>query len=227
MRIAVLGTGVVGRALAGRLAGLGHDVVVGTREPAATLARTEPDVQGTPPYRRWQEQHPDVPLVALPDAGAHAELLVNATAGAASADALAAAGVGDRDGLVVMDVANPLVFTAGGPALSVANTDSLAETLQRAFPQVHVVKALNTMNAEVMVNPERVTGEHVVFVAGNDADAKATVSGLLSEFGWGAGRIVDLGDLSAARGTEGFLLLWLRIAQAYGTYDLNITVLRS
>jgi predicted dinucleotide-binding enzyme len=78
-----------------------------------------------------------------------------------------------------------------------------------------------------MVNPERVTGEHVVFVAGNDADAKATVSGLLSEFGWGAGRIVDLGDLSAARGTEGFLLLWLRIAQAYGTYDLNITVLRS
>jgi predicted dinucleotide-binding enzyme len=225
MRIAVLGTGTVGRALAGRLAGLGHDVVIGTRDPAATLARTEPDAQGTPPYRRWQEQHPDVALVALPDAGAHAELVVNATAGTGSADALAAAGVGDRAGLVVMDVANPLVFTADGPALSVANTDSLAESLQRAFPGVHVVKALNTMNAEVMVNPDRVPGEHVVFVAGGDAGAKATVSELL-EMGWTAGRIVDLGDLAAARGTEGFLLLWLRIAQAYGTFDLNIAVLR-
>lgn len=131
MRIAVLGTGTVGRAIAGRLVGLGHDVVVGTRDPAATLARTEPDRQGTPPYRQWQEQHPDVRLVASADAGAHAELLVNATAGAASVDALTAAGAGEREGLVVMDVANPLVFTDDGPALSVANTDSLAETLQR------------------------------------------------------------------------------------------------
>jgi predicted dinucleotide-binding enzyme len=185
VRISVLGTGSVGRALAGRLAGLGHDVVVGTRDPGATLARTEPDVQGTPPYAQWQEQHSDVRLVPLPEAGAHAEVLVNATAGAASADALAAAQVGERDGLVVLDVANPLVFTADGPALSVANTDSLAETLQRAFPQVRVVKALNTMNAEVMVHPDRVPGDHVVFVAGGDAEAKATVSALLGEFGWG------------------------------------------
>jgi 8-hydroxy-5-deazaflavin:NADPH oxidoreductase len=226
VRISVLGTGSVGRALAGRLAGLGHDVVVGTRDPAATLARTEPDVQGTPPYTRWQEQHSDVRLVPLPEAGAHAELLVNATAGAASADALTAAGVGERDGLVVLDVANPLVFTADGPALSVANTDSLAETLQRAFPRARVVKALNTMNAEVMVHPDRVPGDHVVFVAGGDAEAKATVSALLGEFGWGPGRIVDLGGLIAARGAEGFVLLWLSITQAYGTYDINITVQR-
>ena len=126
MRIAVLGTGMVGRALAGRFAELGHDVVVGTRDAAATLERTEPDRAGTPPYGQWQDQHPDVRLVPLPDAGAHAELLVNATAGTASVEALGAAGVGERPGLVVLDVANPLVFTPDGPALSVANTGSRA-----------------------------------------------------------------------------------------------------
>jgi len=224
MRIAVLGTGMVGRALAGRLAELGHDVVVGTRDPAATMDRTEPDRAGTPPYREWQEQHPDVRLVPLPEAGVHAELLVNATAGTASVEALTGAGVGERAGLVVLDVANPLVFTDDGPALSIANTDSLAETLQRAFPRARVVKSLNTMTAQVMVDPARVPGQHVVVVAGDDAEAKATVSGLLGEMGWGDGRVVDLGGLAAARGTEGFLLLWLSIAQAYGTFDLNIAV---
>ena len=128
---------------------------------------------------------------------------------------------------MVLDVANPLVFTAAGPALSVANTDSLAETLQRAFPRARVVKSLNTMNAQVMVDPARVPGEHVVFVAGDDAEAKATVSGLLGELGWPEGRVVDLGGLAAARGLEGFLLIWLSIAQAYGTYDLNIAVQRA
>ena len=227
MKISVLGTGVVGRALAGRLAGLGHEVVVGTRDPDATLARTEPDRQGTPPYAQWQEQHPEVRLASLADAGTHAELLVNATAGGVSVDALAAAGVGDRDGLVVLDVANPLVFSTDGPALSVANTDSLAETLQRTFPNAHVVKSLNTMNAGVMVDPDRVPGDHVVFVAGDEASAKEAVTGLLGEFGWSAGRVVDLGGLTAARGTEMFVLLWLSMTRSFGTYDLNISVNRA
>jgi predicted dinucleotide-binding enzyme len=227
VKISVLGTGVVGRALAGRLAGLSHEVVVGTRDPDATLARTEPDRQGTPPYSQWQEQNPAVRLVSLADAGAHAELLINATAGAGSVDALTAAGVADRDGLVVLDVANPLVFSAEGPALSVANTDSLAETLQRAFPNAHVVKSLNTMNAAVMVDPARVPGDHVVFVAGDDASAKETVTRLLGEFGWGTGRVVDLGGLTAARGAEMFVLLWWSMTQAFGTYDLNISVNRA
>lgn len=226
MKISVLGTGQVGRALAGGLAAVGHEVVVGTRDPAATLARTEPDAQGTPPYARWQEEHPDVRLVALAEAGVHAELLVNATSGAASADALAAAGVGERDGLVVLDVANPLAFTEGGPALTVANTDSLAESLQRAFPAARVVKSLNTVNSAVMVDPGRVPGQHVMFVAGDDAAAKATVTGLLGELGW-AGRVLDLGGLRAARGMEMWVLLWLSLTQAVGTYDLNITVERA
>ena len=148
MKISVLGTGSVGRTLAGRLAALGHEVVVGTRDPEATLARTEPDNQGTPPYAQWQQQNPAVRLLPFADAGAHAELLVNATSGAVSADALAAAGIAERDGLVVLDVANPLSSPPDGLALSVANTDSLAETLQRQFPAARVVKSLNTVNSE-------------------------------------------------------------------------------
>jgi 8-hydroxy-5-deazaflavin:NADPH oxidoreductase len=227
VKIGVLGTGVVGRTLAGRLAGLGHDVVVGTRDPDATLARNEPDRQGTPPYAQWQEQNPAVGLVTLAEAGDQAELLVNATAGAASVDALTAAGVAERDGLVVLDVANPLVFSADGPSLSVANDDSLAETLQRAFPNVRVVKSLNTMNAGVMVDPGRVPGDHVVFVAGDDAAAKETVTSLLGEFGWPADRVVDLGGLRGARGAEMFVMLWWSMAQSLGTFDFNIGIDRA
>jgi predicted dinucleotide-binding enzyme len=227
VKIGVLGTGVVGRTLAGRLAGLGHDVVVGTRDPDATLARNEPDRQGTPPYAQWQEQNPAVGLVTLAEAGDQAELLVNATAGAASVDALTAAGVAERAGLVVLDVANPLVFSADGPSLSVANDDSLAETLQRAFPNVRVVKSLNTMNAGVMVDPGRVPGDHVVFVAGDDAAAKETVTSLLGEFGWPADRVVDLGGLRGARGAEMFVMLWWSMAQSLGTFDFNIGIDRA
>jgi predicted dinucleotide-binding enzyme len=224
MRISVLGTGTVGRTLAGRLAELGHDVVIGTRDPAETLARTEPDRQGTAPYAQWQEQHPGVRLATMADAGAHAELLVNATAGVASADALTAAGVGGRDGLVVLDVSNPLTFTAAGPALAVANTDSLAEVLQRAFPAAHVVKSLNTINAGVMVDPGRIPGDHVVFVAGDEPSAKQAVTDLLGQLGWGPDRVVDLGGLTAARGLEAFVLLWWSMTQSFGTFDLNVEV---
>jgi hypothetical protein len=224
VRISVLGTGQVGRTLAGGLAALGHEVVVGTRDPAATLARTEPDAQGTPPYAQWQEQHPHVRLAAPADAGAHGELLVNATSGAASVDALAAAGVGERDGLVVLDVANPLVVSGAGLTLSVANTDSLAETLQRAFPAARVVKALNTVNSALMVEPARVPGRHVVFLAGDDAAARTTVAGLLGELGWSPDRVLDLGGLRAARGMEMFVVLWWSLTQTVGTFDVNIAV---
>jgi hypothetical protein len=227
MRISVLGTGMVGRALAGRLDGIGHDVVVGTRDPATTLARTDPDVAGTPPYAVWAPAHPSVRLVTLPEAGEHAELVVNATAGTASIAALEGARLGDRPGLVIMDVANPLAFTPDGPTLTVAITDSLAEGIQRTLPATRVVKTLNTMTAEVMVDPSRVPGEHVVFVAGDDPDAKATVTGLLGEIGWPGPRIVDLGPLTAARGTEAYLLTWLAVARALGTFDLNIGILRA
>lgn len=228
MDVAVLGTGIVGRTLAARLAELAHNVVIGTRDVEETLARTESDAMGNPPYAAWQESHRGVRLVSFPEAGAHGELVVNATAGSASLAALEAVGAERLAGKVVVDVANPLDFSQGRPPiLSVVNTDSLGEQIQRAFPDARVVKTLNTMNASVMVEPSRVPGQHVVFVAGDDASAKDTVKGVLHAFGWSDGDIVDLGGIQSARGTEMYLPLWLSLWGVCGTGDFNIGLLRA
>ena len=227
MRVGVLGTGMVGQAIAGKLAELGHEVVVGTRDPAATLARQEPDFYGNPPIGTWLEQHPKVRLAGLADAAAHGELVVNATAGAAALEALRLAGEDNLDGKVLVDVANPLDFSQGmPPSLSVANTDSLAEQLQRAFPAARVVKTLNTVNAQLMVNPRLVAdGDHSVFVCGDDPEAKALVTGLLTEgFGWRD--VIDLGDITTARGAEMQMALWLRLMGSLGTPMFNFKVVR-
>lgn len=228
MKIAVLGTGMVGRAVAGRLAELGHDVVIGTRDVEATLARSEPDAMGAPPFAEWQREHGEVSLVLLAEAGSHGELIVNATAGQGSRAALEGVGAASLAGKVILDIANPLDFSQGmPPVLSVANTDSLAEQIQRAFPEARVVKALNTMNAYVMVDPARLAGRHNVFVAGDDVAAKETVKGLLRGFGWAEGDIVDLGGIRAARGMEMYLPLWLSLFGALGSSDFNIAIVRA
>jgi 8-hydroxy-5-deazaflavin:NADPH oxidoreductase len=186
MKIGVLGTGVVGQTIAVKLAELGHSVFVGTRDPSATLARTETDKAGNPPFKVWREQHPEIAFGGLAEAAAHAELLVNATNGGGSLEVLTAAGEQNLADKVLVDIANPLDFSNGfPPSLSVCNTDSLGEQIQRAFPQLKVVKTLNTMNAYLMVAPEKLAaGDHTVFVSGNDAAAKATVTQLLKSFGW-------------------------------------------
>lgn len=223
MNIAVLGTGMVGRALAAKLADVGHDVVVGTRDVDATLARTDPDAMGNPPYAGWQAEHANVRLVPYAEAGGHGEIVVNATSGQGSIPALRAAG--DLAGKVIVDIANPLDFSQGfPPTLSVSNTDSLGEQIQKTFPDARVVKTLNTMSAYVMVEPSRVPGEHAVFLAGEDAAAKETVKGLLKEFGWSERSTVDLGGIRAARGTEMYLPLWLSLYGRLGTGDFNIAV---
>ena len=153
MKIAVLGTGMVGQALAGRLDELGHDVTVGTRDVATTMARVEPDGMGNPAYAVWARSHPQVRLATFAEAAAGAGLIVNATNGTASIDVLAAAGHEHLAGKVLLDTANPLDFSAGfPPTLFVKDTDSLGERIQRDFPELKVVKALNTMNAHLMVN---------------------------------------------------------------------------
>ncbi|MFE7761042.1 NADPH-dependent F420 reductase [Streptomyces sp. NPDC057438] len=158
MRYAVLGTGVVGRTIAGKLDSLGHEAVIGTRDPQATLARTEPDAYGNPPYSQWQAEHPQGCLATFADAAAHGEVVVNTTAGVSS---LQAAGAANLAGKLVIDIANPLDFSQGMPPLPApVNTDSLGERIQRAFPDAKVVKTLNTMNAQIMVDPARVPGEH-------------------------------------------------------------------
>jgi len=228
MRIGILGTGMVGQAVAAKLAELDHEVLVGTRDPAATLARDEPHpVYGIPPFRVWHEQHPGVKLGTFPDAAAHGELVVNATAGAASLDALRLAGEANLAGKVLVDIANALDFSRGmPPSLLVANTDSLGERIQRAFPAVRVVKALNTMNALLMVNPRQLAdGGHTVFVCGDDPEAKALVTGLFTEgFGWRD--VIDVGDITGARATEMLLPIWLRLLGTLQTPMFNFKVVR-
>ena len=228
MKIAVFGTGMVGQALAGKLSELGHDVTVGTRDVAATLARTEPGPMGNPPFTVWRETHPDVGLEAAARAAADAELIVNATNGEGSIAMLEAAGEDNLTGKVLIDIANPLDFSQGRPpTLFVSNTDSLGEQIQRRFPEAKVVKALNTMNCEVMVDPGKVPGEHDVFLCGEDAEAKHQVGDLLESFGWPAERIRDLGGISSARGTEMYVPLWLRLWGVLGTGYFNIAVVQA
>jgi predicted dinucleotide-binding enzyme len=226
MKIAVLGTGSVGRTLAGRLAGLGHDVVVGTRDPDDTLARTEPDGMGNPPYADWAADHDDVRLATFADATADADLVVNATNGDATLDVLTAAGAEHLAGKPLLDIANALDFSRGfPPSLAVSNTDSLAEQVQRAFPEARVVKALNTMNASVMADPAKLGQSSTVFVSGDDADAKAIVVSVLESFGHDD--VIDLGALETARGTEMLLPIWVRLMNTLGTAEFNFKIVRA
>ena len=201
MRIGVLGTGMVGRAISGKLRELGHDVQVGSRTAG----------EGRVPFA---------------DAAAHGDVVFNCTAGGGSLDALAAAGAENLAGKLLVDVSNPLDFSGGGPALLVANTDSLGEQIQRAVPEARVVKSLNTMNCRVMVDPGCVPGDHVVFVAGNDDGAKAQAASLLGELGWPPDRVIDLGDLEAARGMEMYVILWIRMVRAVGAPQFNVALAR-
>jgi predicted dinucleotide-binding enzyme len=199
MRVAVLGTGTVGRTIAGKLAELGHDVRVGSR--------TAGDDK-----------------VTFADAAAHGELIFNCTHGAGSVEAVTAGGEENLAGKVVIDVSNPLDFSSGGPALFTDTTDSVAERIQRACPSARVVKSLNTVTAAVMVDPAKVSGDHVIFVAGDDAGAKDETRALLGELGWPAERVVDLGDITAARAAEGYVMLWVRLMGALGTPMFNISI---
>jgi predicted dinucleotide-binding enzyme len=212
MRIAVLGTGMAGRTLASAFAALGHDVVVGTRHPGTTAARDD-----------WTLE---LPLLAYPDVAEGADLVVNATNGRASLAALAAVGAAALEGKVLLDVANPLDASAGfPPTLAVKDTDSLAEQIQRAFPGARVVKSLNTVNCNVMVDPTRVgDGGTTMFVAGDDAEARGVVVSLLQELGWRD--LIEFEELSAARGMEMWLPLWIRLMGRLGTADFNIRVVR-
>ena len=203
MRIGVLGTGMVGQTLGSRLAEVGHEVRTGSRTAGKEGA------------------------VAFADAAAFGEVIFNCTAGDGSIDALRAAGEANLTDKVLIDVSNPLDHSSGGmPTLFVSNIDSLGERIQRAFPEARVVKSLQTMNCEIMAKPARVPGDHVVFVCGDDVAAKKQATALLGDFGWPPERVIDLGDIEAARGTEMYVALWLRIWQAVGTLDFNISIAR-
>jgi len=217
MRITVLGTGVVGRTLAARFDQLSHEVTIGTRDPARTREGED--------FASWSADVPAVGLEAFGDVP-DADLVVNATSGGASLEVLAAVPPDCLDGTVLVDVCNPLDFSAGfPPRLLVSDTDSMAERIQRAHPAARVVKTLNTMNASVMADPGRLGEPTTVFVSGDDADAKATVTDLLTAIGHTD--VLDLGGLETARGAEMYLALWVRTMQSLGRSDFNIKVVRA
>ncbi|APE23273.1 MULTISPECIES: NADPH-dependent F420 reductase [Streptomyces] len=243
MKIAVLGTGEVGRRLATKLVSLGHEVTMGSR------------TADNPEAAKWAEEHGggaaggsggeakggtgagsapgSAPGTAsgsaahgtFADAATPAELVVNATGGLVSLAVLESVGSDGLRGKVLVDVSNGLDFSEGFPPKVVTpDGGSVAEQLQRAFPEARVVKTLNTMTNTVMVEPGRVPGHHNVFLSGDDEDAKAVVAELLGSFGWASDRIIDLGDLSSARATEQLLPLWLRLYGKFGTGDFNFAV---
>ena len=226
MRFGILGTGVVGKTIAARLDGMGHEVMVGTRDPEDTSSRAEPDPYGNPPFSDWQQEYPDVRLGTFGEAAAHGEMVVNATAGTVSLEALEVAGEDNFNGKVLIDTSNPLDFSRGmPPTLWVSNTDSLGERIQRSFPEAKVVKTLHTMNAYLMVDPAQLAGaDHTVFVCGDDTEAKVKVTELLRSFGWQD--IIDLGGITTARGTEMLMPIWLRLFGALQKPVFNFKIVR-
>lgn len=227
MKATVLGTGIVGRTIAARLAELGHETTIGTRDVEATLTKDKKDGYGNAPFKEWYKDHDQIKLQSFREAAEGADLLFNCTGGQVSIAALEAIGEELLDGQILIDIANPLDFSQGmPPSLSPVNTDSLGEQIQRRFPTLKVVKSLNTMNTYLMVNPLLIPGEHNVFVSGNNEDAKAKTKEVLNSFGWREDLIIDLGDISTARGTEMLLPIWLRLWNALGTAEFNFYIQR-
>jgi 8-hydroxy-5-deazaflavin:NADPH oxidoreductase len=227
MNIGVLGTGMVAKAVAGKLGKLEHQVMLGTRDVSATLARSEPDMAGGAPLKTWLEAHPQVKLGTHAEAAAHGALVVNALSGQGALPGLESAGAEALAGKILVDISNPLDFTKGmPPSLSVSNTDSLGERIQRALPATRVVKTLNTVTASLMVDPQQLAGgEHTMVLCGNDGDAKTEVARILKEwFGWKD--VIDLGDITNARGSEMWLPLWVRLYGALKTPTFNMKVVR-
>jgi hypothetical protein len=217
MKIAVLGTGTVGDTIGSKLTELGHSVMMGSRTATNEKAM------------KFVEKHQGKASAGtFADAAAFGEIVFNCTSGMGSLEALKLAGEANLNGKIIVDISNPLDFSKGmPPTLSVVNTSSLGEEIQKAFPSAKVVKTLNTMWCGLMVNPGLINGgDHNVFISGNDADAKAKVKEVLKSFGWAESNITDLGDIVAARGTEMYLPLWLRMYGAGGSGVFNIKVVK-
>ncbi|MFF1907474.1 NADPH-dependent F420 reductase [Kitasatospora sp. NPDC058218] len=217
MRFGIIGTGQVGQTLADKLVALGHEVTLGSRskdnEKAVAWAR---------------QAGPNGYQGTFADAAEFGQVVLNATGGTVALEALRAAGAERLAGKLLVDVSNPLVFSPEGEVtLDPVNTDSVGERIQREFPDARVVKALNTLTAPLMVDPGRLPGGHNLFIAGNDAGAKAETVALLGEFGWPAESVIDLGDIAGARAMEMMMPLWLRLMGAFGTTEFNYSFKRA
>ncbi|MDN4165904.1 NAD(P)-binding domain-containing protein [Cytophagales bacterium LB-30] len=214
-KIAVLGTGNVGDTIGSKLLEVGHTVMMGSRTADNEKAKAF-----------VAKHNGKASAGTFADAAAFGEIIFNCTAGVGSIEALTLAGEKNLNGKIIVDIANPLDFSKGmPPTLAICNTHSLGEEIQKAFPQTHVVKALNTMWCGIMVNPAMINGgDHSTFVSGNDASAKEEVKKILKSFGWAEKNILDLGDITKARGTEMYLPLWLSIYGATNNGAFNVKI---
>jgi predicted dinucleotide-binding enzyme len=223
MKVGIIGSGVVAQTLGAKLIELGHDVVLGTRDPGKL-----DDKRGMgATLREWIAKTDRKGKVAtFQEAATHGDLLINATQGQASVEALKLAGADRVGSKVLIDTGNQLDFSKGmPPGVLASQTSCLGEQIQAAFPNLKVVKSLNTIGAPVMVAPQALAGgEHTVFVSGNDTAAKAAAAELLKSFGWKD--VLDLGDISSARGPEMYMAMWLRLWGATGTGMINVKVVR-
>lgn len=201
MKVGVFGTGMVGKTIAARLIALGDEVQMGSRTAG----------EGKVTYR---------------EAAQFAEIIFNCTSGQGSLEALQMAGAEHLKGKTIIDISNPLVTLPGKPpTLFTGLDDSLGERLQAAFPDAKIVKTLNTVNAAVMVDPAKLANaDHTMFVAGNDIDAKSSVAGILRSFGWKD--VVDVGDITASRALESYLLLWVRLWGTLKTPNFSVKLVR-
>ena len=222
MKLFILGSGVVGQVLATKFIDLGHSVWMGTRDPEATRTRTTPNPQSGISFAAWHAKNQEVQLCAFSQAPGDADLILNATAGVISIEALEMVGEMKLSGKVLIDLANPLDFSKGmPPTLTICNSDSLGEQIQRRFPATYVVKGLNTVNCQVMVAPDLVPGEHELYICGNEDSAKKKTLDLLGQIGWPEKRIIDLGGIQASRGTEMLMPFWMSMVGTLGTPLIN------
>ena len=230
MKIAIIGTGAVGKTIASKLVELSHNVMIGTRNVSEKMASTEKDLYGNPPFSEWLKSNSKVRLGSFAEAAAFGELVVNATNGGNSVTALILAGAKNLAGKVLIDIANPLDFSNGMPPSllpGLNNTNSLGEEIQKTFPETMVVKTLNTMWCGLMINPNLIgKGDHVNFISGNSEEAKAKVKKLLNELGWSDKNILDLGDITGARGTESMLPVWVRVMGILKNGAFNFRIVR-
>ncbi len=215
-KISVLGTGMVGKAIASKLIQLGYQVMMGSRTNNNEKALA------------WVAENGNLASTGtFADAAAFGELVFNCTKGEITLEVFKQAGTENFKGKTILDISNALDFSKGMPPTlnpEYCNTNSLGEAIQQLLPEAHVVKSLNIVTADVMVNANKSGGDVTMFVSGNNAEAKTQAVTILNQFGWTD--IIDLGDISSARGTEMMLPVWLRVYGAFKSPYFGFKIVR-
>lgn len=225
MKIGILGTGIVGRTLAAKFSSDGDDVLIGTRNVSETMAKGEPDGMGNPPFKEWQSQNQNVKLGTFADAAKFGEMILLATFGDVTKNAIDLAGKENFSNKIVIDTTNPLDFSKGvPPGFTATLGNSLGEQIQRYILDAKVVKAFNTIGAHIMVSPEREEGDPDFFIAGNDNDAKKKISDVVKNWGWKG--VVDLGDISMSYWLEALAMIWIHYGFKYNSWSQAFKLLK-